>query len=626
MSTLLGKIVADFTTNLAAAMAVGATTATLQSATDDDGIALPAGHYFFAIDGNNSQKEHISCDLSGVNLTNIKTLSRQGVEVAGCVRTHRTGSTVTLTDFAHIKYIADLISGTTTLNASTPLGYDGTASITTNNQLATKAYVDGVAVAGAPDAAAATKGITRLSVAAASATIPVAVGDNDYRIVNYFAETGAANAYVITPSPAVSAYAAGQRFSFKATSANTITSTLNVNALGAKSIFKGGGLIPLSPNDIVAGQIVHVEYDGTNFQLQSPGATSIRFGGTGADGALAISSGTTTVNLGNARVYVLNYTSVSITGTAVLAFSNPHSAGTLVIIKSQGNVTLTSSATPMIDCSALGAAAATAPNFVFDGVTHVGATGNAGSGQTAGAAQSTVGLIYTNQSQYTTVLGALARRAINVVPGAGGGTGGAGGNGTGTTGAAGGAGGRGGGALLIECGGALNFTTTNGISVAGAAGSNGSNGSQGTGGGGNSGSGGGGGGGGGAGGNVLILYNILTANTGTINVLGGAGGDSGTGGGVDAGTMTNPGGGGGGGGTGAGAFTTVANASGAGATGGAINTAGGAGNAGGANGHGAGGGSGAGSGNARTASANAAGGAGLAASGSSLVLANVELL
>ena len=141
MATLLGKIIGDFSTNLATALAVGGTSVTLQSATDDDSIALPAGRYFFTLDGANSSKEHISCDLSSTSLTNIKSVSRQGVEVAGAVRAHRIGATVSLTDFAHIKYMNDLLAGTTTLNASVPLGYDGTASLTTANQLATKLHL-----------------------------------------------------------------------------------------------------------------------------------------------------------------------------------------------------------------------------------------------------------------------------------------------------------------------------------------------------------------------------------------------------------------------------------------------------------------------------------------------------
>lgn len=144
MSTLLGKILADFTTSLATEIAVGGTTATLSSATDDDGVAVPSGRYFFTLDGSNSSKEHISCDLVGTALTNIKSLSRQGVETTGAVRKHRIGTSVSLTDFGHIKFINDLISGATSLNSSTPLGYDGAPSSLTGNQLATVTYVLGV--------------------------------------------------------------------------------------------------------------------------------------------------------------------------------------------------------------------------------------------------------------------------------------------------------------------------------------------------------------------------------------------------------------------------------------------------------------------------------------------------
>ena len=182
MATKLGTIVADFTTSLASAMAIGATSATLQSATDDDGVALPAGTYFFAIDGNNSQKEHIVATLSGTSLTSISSISRQGVQTSGTLRSHRTGSTVTLTDFAHIRYINDLLSGATGLNSAAPLAYDGTASITLPNQIATKAYVDGVAISGGANASSTIKGISKLSLDPVSPTAPIAVGDNDGRV------------------------------------------------------------------------------------------------------------------------------------------------------------------------------------------------------------------------------------------------------------------------------------------------------------------------------------------------------------------------------------------------------------------------------------------------------------
>lgn len=166
MSTKLGKIIADFQTSLATEIAVGGTTATLQSATDDDGVALPAGVYFFTLDVNNSQKEHIVATLSGTSLTGISSVSRQGAQTSGVVRKHRVGASVEITDFAHIKYINDLLDGTTYLNASTPLRYDGTATINNDNQLATKAYVDGVAVAGAPDASTTVKGIVEIATGA----------------------------------------------------------------------------------------------------------------------------------------------------------------------------------------------------------------------------------------------------------------------------------------------------------------------------------------------------------------------------------------------------------------------------------------------------------------------------
>lgn len=285
MATKLATIIADFTTQLASELAVGGTTATLSSATDDDGVALPSGRYFFTLDGANSKKEHISCDLSGTTLTNIKTVSRQGVETAGVLRKHRIGSSIGITDFSHILQINALLAGITDLNSLVPLKYDGTPTISDSKHLATKAYVDSVAVAGAPNGSTTVKGIfeeaTQAEVLAKTAT----GGTGADLVVNpstmastllsdYKADTGAANAYVITPSPAITAYTAGQIFSFKATNANTTASTLNVNGLGVKTIKKLGGATDLASGDIAAGMIVQCEYDGTNFIMLNPVANA----------------------------------------------------------------------------------------------------------------------------------------------------------------------------------------------------------------------------------------------------------------------------------------------------------------------------------------------------------------
>lgn len=86
----------------------------------------------------------------------------------------------------------------------------------------------------------------------------------------YAADTGTTNAYAITLSPAPTAYQAGQCFAFRAASTNTASATINVNGLGAKTLYKLGGTQTLSAGDVVSGQIVNIEFDGTNFQVTSP--------------------------------------------------------------------------------------------------------------------------------------------------------------------------------------------------------------------------------------------------------------------------------------------------------------------------------------------------------------------
>jgi len=96
---------------------------------------------------------------------------------------------------------------------------------------------------------------------------------NDYNTYgNYLVDSGSANSYVVTyPASMSGALTAGLIIQFKATNANTTTSTLNPNSLGAKTIVNPDGS-NLSAGQIKAGAIVTVQYDGTNFQLQGGGA------------------------------------------------------------------------------------------------------------------------------------------------------------------------------------------------------------------------------------------------------------------------------------------------------------------------------------------------------------------
>ncbi len=76
----------------------------------------------------------------------------------------------------------------------------------------------------------------------------------------FYVDSGSANTYVITPSPAIAAYEEGQRFVFRATNASTNASTLNVNGLGAIAIQTVDGST-LITNSIVAGGFYEVTYD-----------------------------------------------------------------------------------------------------------------------------------------------------------------------------------------------------------------------------------------------------------------------------------------------------------------------------------------------------------------------------
>jgi hypothetical protein len=78
---------------------------------------------------------------------------------------------------------------------------------------------------------------------------------------------GTANALTLSIGGAPSAYAAGQRYTFVAPSANTGPVTLAVNSLGVKPILRPDGNNLLAAGDIRAGTLISVTYDGTNFRL-----------------------------------------------------------------------------------------------------------------------------------------------------------------------------------------------------------------------------------------------------------------------------------------------------------------------------------------------------------------------
>lgn len=125
------KIVADFESSLATAIAIGGTSFILSSATDDDGVALPPGLYYFTVDNGSSQKEYLAGTLDGDEVTGVASVSRQGAETSGAAKKHRVGASVIITDF-----------------------------------LTYKKYMDEIALVSAPDASATVKGVVEVATTA----------------------------------------------------------------------------------------------------------------------------------------------------------------------------------------------------------------------------------------------------------------------------------------------------------------------------------------------------------------------------------------------------------------------------------------------------------------------------
>lgn len=132
---------ADVELQLSSAISVGDTSFTLSSATDDDGVALPAGKYCFTIDNGTSAKEYLIGQLNGTTVTSVVSVSRQGAETSGAARAHRVGAPAILTDFATIQRVAAILTGTSTLDGASPVSYDTEPTLSSDTQLATVGYV-----------------------------------------------------------------------------------------------------------------------------------------------------------------------------------------------------------------------------------------------------------------------------------------------------------------------------------------------------------------------------------------------------------------------------------------------------------------------------------------------------
>lgn len=189
---------------------------------------------------------------------------------------------------------------------------------------------------------------------------------------------GTANAISGNATPSPSAYAAGQRFTFVAASSNTGAVTLNVSGLGAVEVTRNGSF-PLVADEIRAGGITTVTYDGTRFQI-SNNSREIQAGTTLAFFQASAPIGWTQVTTHNNKaIRIVSSAGGGFGGVQAfsVAFSSKAVSGTV------GNTTLTEAQMPShnhtISISASGTGPGTGEFVSGAGTRTTGLTGGGGS-------------------------------------------------------------------------------------------------------------------------------------------------------------------------------------------------------------------------------------------------------
>lgn len=165
MSSKLTKIYANFETQLAVKLTVGALTGSLSNVVTKDGITIASGKYVMVFNLGESNEEHLKFDLDNATkaMTNIVSVKRDGTEVAGALAEHRVGAVGKITNFVNLKAITDILNGDDTLDGSKPIKYDAEPTITDRKQIPSAGYVQDTlsgAVGTANDVAAGTTRMT----------------------------------------------------------------------------------------------------------------------------------------------------------------------------------------------------------------------------------------------------------------------------------------------------------------------------------------------------------------------------------------------------------------------------------------------------------------------------------
>lgn len=230
---------------------------------------------------------------------------------------------------------------------------------------------------------------------------------NDTTNISNLITVAGTNALTGLATPVLVGYAAGAQYSFIAQNTNTSAVTIDIDTLGVKSITKFG-TTPLVANDIIAGALVLIEYDGTRFQLLNP--TSFVFDYITTDyiretTTISATAATGTINFDVATQSILYYTTNASANWTLNVRGS--SGATLNSLMSTGQtVTVTFLATQ-------GATAYYNSAFTIDGTSvtpkwQSGITPNAGNANSVDAY--TFAIVKTGNAVFT-VLGSQTRYA-----------------------------------------------------------------------------------------------------------------------------------------------------------------------------------------------------------------------
>lgn len=167
LGATIPTVVSLFETSLQSSITDSATSMTLVSGTDRSGTTL-SGFMCFTIDEGTSVAEFVCGTASS---TAVSGLTR-GVSpttgtstVSSLKYAHRRGSSVKITNYPQLAIVSRILNGNETL--PNPIVYDSSISTTTlssnTTYLANVAYVNGVALQGAPTATGTTPGVLQLA-------------------------------------------------------------------------------------------------------------------------------------------------------------------------------------------------------------------------------------------------------------------------------------------------------------------------------------------------------------------------------------------------------------------------------------------------------------------------------